>query len=130
MWRQAIESGRNQARNKIGEPFFLHPFGAERIAANHRADGGLYLTAKFGRFGVRVGDGRPGAVGLVWVRVLGRSKSRSWTVVYPRLVRPKLVRPKLVCPRLVVSCEVGVGTRTGEFRVMATSGGVALLLQK
>ena len=124
MWRQVIEPGRNQARNKINEPFFLHPLGAERIATNHRADGGLYLPAKFGRFGVRVGDARPGVVRLVWVRVLGRSKSRSWTVVCPRLVYPRLVRP-----RLVVSREVGIGSRTGEFRVMATNG-VVLLLQK
>lgn len=95
--------------SKTNEPFFLHPFGAERITANHCADGGLYLPPKLGRFGVRVREACPGVIGLVGVRVLRRGVSRSWSVVRSRLV---------------ISHEVGVCTRTGKLRVMGTGGSV------
>lgn len=109
---------RNETRNGTDGPFFLHPFGAERITANHCTDGSLYFPTEFGRFCVGVLDARPGIPCLVRVRrVLRGSESGPWAVVRSGLV---------------VSHEFGVGAGSGKLWVMMTggrvNGGIVLLL--
>ena len=120
MWKQLAKSRQNQT-SETNEPFFLYSFGTERIATDHRSDGGLYLPTEFGRFGVGVRDTRPSIPCLVGVRVLRGSESRPWSVVQSRLVVSRGVR-------------VRAGTGTGKLWVMTTSGsineGVVLLLWK
>lgn len=134
VWKQT-KSRKNRTRGKTNEPFFLHSFGTERVAANHCTDGGLYLPTKSGRFRVRVRDGSPGLPCFIGVGVLSGGESGPWTVVHSGLVVHREVgvgTRTVVHSGLAVTREVGVGTRTGKLWVRVPRGvnrEVVLLLQ-